>query len=91
MCGGFLYKHVNAKIVIIVSLLVGGLGVAIIPDVAPYFWIAHTGMFVSGFSVGALEVGKSGDLRRPIELRESFRLSDGGKSSTNSQARISHL
>ncbi|XP_018495674.1 sodium-dependent glucose transporter 1A [Galendromus occidentalis] len=54
---GFVYQHVNAKIVIIFSLILGGLGTAIVPDAAPHYWLAHVGLFVTGFSVGALEVG----------------------------------
>lgn len=58
LCGGYLFQRMNAKIVIILALIFGGLGTAILPDVAPYYWIAHIGLFVAGFSVGALEVGQ---------------------------------
>ena len=56
--GGFLYKHMNGKMVIVLSLLAGGLGTVIVPDFAPYFWVAHLGQFVTGFSYGTLEIGE---------------------------------
>ena len=55
----------NAKIVIILAMICGGLGTAILPDVAPHYWIAHIGLFVSGCSVGALEVGECTILGAP--------------------------
>ena len=58
--GGFLYKHMNGKLIIVLSLLLGGLGTIIVPDFAPDFWIAHFGQFVTGFSYGTLEVGELG-------------------------------
>ena len=56
----FLYKHMNGKLIIVLSLLLGGLGTIIVPDLAPDFWIAHFGQFVTGFSYGTLEVGELG-------------------------------
>ncbi|XP_003737772.2 sodium-dependent glucose transporter 1A [Galendromus occidentalis] len=57
LCGSFIYKYVNAKIILVVALIGGGIGTIIVPDVAPYYWIAHAGQFVTGWSTGALEVG----------------------------------
>lgn len=58
LCGNCLYQHMNAKIVLVWSMIFGGLGTAILPDVAPNYWIAHIASFVSGFSAGALECGE---------------------------------
>ncbi|OQR72094.1 sodium-dependent glucose transporter 1C-like [Tropilaelaps mercedesae] len=55
-CGGLIFQIMNARSVMLWTMIAGGLGTALAPLI-PELWMVHVGMFVTGVSSGVFECG----------------------------------